>query len=59
VPTYDELARLCAKQAWLTHDQLTARELWRLPRDYQESAAKLDSSTLPDIGSPPGGLGPP
>lgn len=48
-----ELAIICARQAHLTIDRRVAEELWRMAKEYQAEAAKLDSGKLPDIGEPP------
>jgi hypothetical protein len=54
--TYDELADLatmCARQSHVTTSQRVAAELWRMAREYQKEAARLDPDRLPDIGEPP------
>ena len=38
-----ELARICANQAHFTADRAVARELWRMAKEYQQSAAHLES----------------
>ena len=48
-----ELAVICARRSRLVETESTANELWRLAKDYQERAAKLDHGTLPDIGNAP------
>jgi hypothetical protein len=50
---FAELAKVCANHARLTTSKEVARELWRMAKDYQERAAKLDSGDLPAIGEPP------
>jgi hypothetical protein len=55
-PAYNklvELARLCANQARSTTSKYIAHELWRMAREYQRRASKLDGGKLPEIGSPP------
>lgn len=49
----EELAKVCAAQARLTQSRDVAASLWKMARDYQERAAKLDGGKLPDIGEPP------
>jgi hypothetical protein len=46
-----ELAVICARRSRLVGTQPTS--FWRLAKDYQERAAKLDHGTLPDIGNAP------
>jgi hypothetical protein len=48
-----ELARLCANNARIASTTDVAAVLWRIAREYQEKAAKLDGDKLPDIGKPP------
>ena len=48
-----ELAKVCANQARLTTSTEVARALWRMAKQYQARAAKLDNGTLPEIGEPP------
>ena len=48
-----ELALICARHSRLAESESVAGELWRLAKDYQERAAKLDRGTLPDIGHAP------
>jgi hypothetical protein len=54
--TYDELvelATICMRQSRVTTSQRVAVELWRMAREYQKEAARLDGGRLPDIGDPP------
>jgi hypothetical protein len=54
--TYDdlvELAGLCAGNARIAHSREVAIELWKMAREYQKKAAKLNGGKLPDIGKPP------
>jgi hypothetical protein len=56
MPTYNdlvELARICAKNSYAANTKEVAAELWKMAREYQERAAKLDSGKLPDIGKLP------
>ncbi len=48
-----ELARLCANQARAATAKDVAATLWRMAREYQGKAARLDSGNLPDIGEKP------
>jgi hypothetical protein len=48
-----ELAKMCAFNARAANEERVALELWRMAREYQERAAKLDSGKLPDIGARP------
>ena len=48
-----ELALMSARNARLTSDKQTARELWKIAQEYQAEAAKLDNGRMPDIGEPP------
>jgi hypothetical protein len=48
-----EVARLCANNARIASTKDAAAVLWRIAREYQEKAAKLDGDKLPDIGMPP------
>lgn len=48
-----ELANICARQARLTINRRVAEELWRMAKEYQADAAKLDEGKHPDIGEPP------
>jgi hypothetical protein len=48
-----ELARICARQAWLSSTPQVAGELWRMAKEYQARAAEHDSSVELDIGDPP------
>jgi hypothetical protein len=55
-PNYKDLAELaliCARHSRLAQSESVANELWRLAKDYQERAVKLDHGTLPDIGHAP------
>jgi hypothetical protein len=59
--TYKELfdlAMTCAKQAHITTSREVARELWRMAVRYQQEAAHLDGSKVPDIGEKPAHLRP-
>jgi len=59
VRTYDdvtELARICAFNARIASSGAVAIELWKMAREYQQEAAKLDGGKLPDIGEVPDGL---
>jgi hypothetical protein len=47
------LARLCANNARLAQTKEVAAELWKMARQYQVKAAKLDGGKAPDIGNPP------
>jgi hypothetical protein len=54
--TYQELRDLaisCANSTRLTTSPEVASQLWRMAIDYQEKAAKLNNSKLPNIGDPP------
>lgn len=46
-----ELAKLCGFNARAAAEERAALELWKMAKEYQEKAAKLDSGKLPDIGS--------
>ncbi len=48
-----ELARLCAKQARAATAKDVATTLWRMAREYQGKAARLDGGNIPDIGEKP------
>jgi len=48
-----ELARICAKNSHNAGTKEVAAELWKMAREYQQRAAKLDHGVLPDIGKPP------
>jgi hypothetical protein len=48
-----ELARICAMNARAANSEQVATELWRMAREYQAEAAKLDRGNVPDIGKPP------
>jgi hypothetical protein len=52
-----ELAKLCANQSHVSFSKETAAELWRMAKEYQADAAKLDGGNLPDIGKPPPWIG--
>jgi hypothetical protein len=57
--TYNEavkLAEMSARSARYASTKQIARELWKIAQEYQAEAAKLNGSTLPDIGEPPQGL---
>jgi hypothetical protein len=54
--SYEELvklARLCAQQSRLSSLKEASVELWRMAEEYQEMAARLNGSKLPEIGKPP------
>jgi hypothetical protein len=51
-----ELALMSARNARLTSDKQTARELWKMAQEYQSEAAKLGDCGLPDLGDPPQGI---
>jgi hypothetical protein len=56
VLTYKEavgLAKRCAFNARLALTKEAAAELWKMAKEYQEEAAKLDSGRKPDIGELP------
>jgi hypothetical protein len=36
-----ELARMCARQAWLSSTPQVAGELWRMAKEYQAKAASM------------------
>jgi hypothetical protein len=40
-----EIARLCARQAYLTTTKEAAAVLWRMAQEYFDKAAKLDRLT--------------
>jgi hypothetical protein len=48
-----ELARICARQAWLSSTPQVAGELWRMAKEYQAKAAEHDAAAALDIGNPP------
>jgi hypothetical protein len=48
-----ELAKRCALNARLALAREAAAELWKMAKEYQEEAAKLDSGRKPDIGELP------
>lgn len=48
-----ELARICAKNSYLSHSREASAELWKMATEYAVKAAKLDSGKSPDIGKPP------
>ena len=53
--SYDDLiklARLCAFHAQAASNREVAKELWKMAREYQEKAAKLNSGKVPDIEKP-------
>jgi hypothetical protein len=50
--TYEELlelASLCARNARISSDREVARELWKMAREYEVEAAKLDNGRLPEF----------
>ena len=53
MPTYEDLARLARvywRQAHAASSWEAACELYRLAREYQQEAAKLDDGKLPKLG---------
>jgi hypothetical protein len=50
---YAEMARLCAKNAWIAHSKEASAELWKMALEYQQKAAAIDSGKMPEIGNPP------
>lgn len=48
-----ELARICARNARLTSRREVAVTLWKVAREYQDRAAKLNCCKHPEIGGPP------
>ena len=48
-----ELARICARQAWLSNTPDVAGELWCMAKEYQARAAEYDRTAKLDIGAPP------
>ena len=57
--TYEEasaLAKIYARQARLAASKDVAADLWRMAREWQTQAAKLNTGKLPDIGEPPPGV---
>jgi hypothetical protein len=48
-----ELAKLCANQSRVSFSKETAAELWRMAKEYQAEAAKLNGDKSPEIGKPP------
>ena len=56
MPTHEdlaELAKICARHARGATDKDVATVLWKMAKDYQSEAVKLDSGKSPDIGEPP------
>jgi hypothetical protein len=51
-----ELAMMCARHSRLASTKQVAHELWKMAREYQAEAAKLDNGKMPDLGNPPQGL---
>jgi hypothetical protein len=49
----EELALICAHQAYATASDRAAAELWHMAKKYQARAAKFDSRRLVKIGKPP------
>ena len=50
--TYEDLARLarvCWRQAHSASSAEAARELYRMAREYQQEAAKLDGGKMPKL----------
>jgi hypothetical protein len=47
-----ELAGICVMNAWAANSEPVATELWRMAREYQAEAAKLDIGNVLDIGEP-------
>jgi hypothetical protein len=50
-----ELAIMCAYNARSSMSRPVAAELWRMAKEYQEKAARLDCKQI-DIGEPPRSL---
>jgi hypothetical protein len=50
---YIAMARLCAKNSRTAQTKDVAAQLWKMAREYQEKAGKLDNGKLPDIGNAP------
>jgi hypothetical protein len=48
-----ELARMSARQAWLTSNPEVADLLWRIAKEYQAQAAKHSDAAELNIGNPP------
>jgi hypothetical protein len=48
-----ELATMCARHSRLASTKQVARVLWKMAREYQAEAAKLDNGKMPDLGDPP------
>ena len=56
MPTHEdlaELAKICARHARGATDKDVATVLWKMAKDDQSEAVKLDSGKSPDIGEPP------
>ena len=56
MPTHEdlaELAKICARHARGATDKDVATVLWKMAKDYQSEAVKLDIGKSPDIGEPP------
>lgn len=54
--TYSEMAQLaqmCATNARLASNEEVAAVLWKMAREYQAKAVKLNGGKLSDIGRPP------
>jgi hypothetical protein len=47
-----ELARICARNSYNASKDVSV-ELWKMAREYQQEAAKLNGGLSPDIGKPP------
>jgi hypothetical protein len=48
-----QLARMSARQAWLSSNPEVADLLWRMAKDYQAQAAERPDAAQLDIGNPP------
>ena len=56
---YDDclaMAQLCAKNARSAQTKEVAEQLWKMAREHQAKAARLDRGNPPDIGNPPQGI---
>ena len=52
-----ELALMCAYNARSSTDREVTAELWRMAKEYQAEAAKLDGTEHVNLGEPPRSLG--
>ena len=48
-----QLARMSARQAWLSSNPEVADLLWRMAKEYQTQAAERPDAIQLDIGDPP------